>query len=113
MSDEQPRMSTVLGAILTRPGMYVGSSDNILESIWCFISGFDFGVKHTTGRIDSPELIPKGLLRYIQKELGLQFNDAGIVPRLVEEAGDPEAGLELLKEIIGRYYGCVIDRNNF
>lgn len=112
-SNDKPQIHEMLGFILTRPGMFVGPSDNIVESLWSFMSGFDCGLKNRDLNAECGELIPKDLLRFIQNDLNLQFNDTGIVPRLVEREGDPEAALAALCEIIGRFYDCTIDRESF
>ncbi|MAS91709.1 MAG: hypothetical protein CMO55_00820 [Verrucomicrobiales bacterium] len=110
---ERPRIHDALGYILTRPEMYVGQSDNLLESLWSFISGFDCGIRYLSTGDQITELIPKELFRYIQQELGLQFNDFGIVPRLIEQRGSKEDALIGLREMVGQFYGCEISIENF
>jgi len=103
----------LLPHMLTRPGLYVGAPGNIAESLWGFMSGYDAGVRcQRTDNEEPVELIPRALLRHIQAELGLQFNDMGIIPRLVEQEGSPESALAALRQIIGDYYNCTIDRDS-
>ena len=102
-----------LAHILTRPGMYVGAPANLAESLWCFICGYDAGLRCPRSPDEKPkELIPKELLRHIQKELGLQFNEGGIIEKLILREGDSESALAGLRAIIGEYYGCTIDRES-
>lgn len=98
----------LLRQIMALPRMFVGNTDNLVEAIWVFLSGFEAGYSYQN---DTEEglLFPRELVRYIQDELGLQWNDLGVVPAILQMNSGPDEAFEHLRDLMGNYYGCSMD----